>query len=520
MERARRVGSRGSFDGVPPRDGQKPPYETGASAASALLQQAAAILPARMLSGAPRLPSDSVDRASAAEARVGRVLKGKWRLDRLVGLGGTSAVYEAAHRNGARVAIKMMHTDLSVDAVFVRRFLREGYAANAVGHRQVVLVHDDDIDENGAAFLVMELLEGKSLQAMLDESPGGLPVRDVLAWTRTLLNVLAAAHDKGILHRDLKPSNLFLTRERELKVLDFGLAAATKPSGSSTVDTRSSFVLGTPAFMSPEQARGRWELVDARSDIWAVGATLFTLLSGEHVHVATTAQEQLGMAMTVSPRSLGEANRKLSTDVVRLVDRSLAFEPSDRFQSVRDLLEACLGVQTDPGRGVVFPRGSELAETLSNTRMSVAKRRSPVRLGVTGLAVGTLAFSLAASSLLRSADGEKQRAVGAPGARAALAIDEARAAPRQLEGPAPIEPAEENTKSVAKSSQEAKGQPAVPAQTRRAHRTPPSPLLPPRASASAPVPGALHPRRSDSASQAPAESSATLLDTGEFRDRK
>src|SRR5262249_28072444 len=172
---------------------------------------------------------------------------------------------------------------------------------NAVGHPGAVRVLDDDVAEDGAAFLVMELLEGETLYARAKRSGGRLPLREVLALARELCDVLAAAHDKGVVHRDIKPENLFLTTDRVLKVLDFGIArgGAARQGGASTGDggaqgapvpgaTRAGAALGTPAFMPPEQAVGQSREVDARTDLWSAGATIFSLLSGQLVHDAPT----------------------------------------------------------------------------------------------------------------------------------------------------------------------------------------------------------------------------------------
>jgi serine/threonine-protein kinase len=208
-----------------------------------------------------------------ARARVGTTLSGKWRLERLLGIGGMAAVYAAQHRNQKRVAIKLLHPEMSVDEGVKTRFLREGYVANSVDHPGAVAVFDDDVSDDGAAFLVMELLSGETLEDRAEHHNGTLPLGEVLSLTDQLLDVLGSAHERGIIHRDIKPENLFLTTNGELKVLDFGIARLRElsmpPDGSTGVGT----FMGTPAFMSPEQARGRWGEVDFRSDVWAIGAT-------------------------------------------------------------------------------------------------------------------------------------------------------------------------------------------------------------------------------------------------------
>ncbi|MDB4994631.1 MAG: serine/threonine protein kinase, partial [Myxococcaceae bacterium] len=145
------------------------------------------------------------DLREQALERVGRILQGKWHLDALIGVGGTASVYSATHRNHKRAALKMLHRDVSRNAEIRERFLREGYVANTVGHAGAVSVLDDDVSEEGLAFLVMELLEGETLDARWESAGPTLDPLEVLGWTDALLDVLTVAHEKGIVHRDLKP---------------------------------------------------------------------------------------------------------------------------------------------------------------------------------------------------------------------------------------------------------------------------------------------------------------------------
>ena len=273
-----------------------------------------------------------------AQTRVGRVLKDKWRLDSLLGVGGMASVYAATHRNGARVAVKMLHSELSIDPNVRGRFLREGYVANAVGHRGAVTVLDDDVAEDGSVFLVMELLDGETLEARRERSGGRLDAGEVLSISDQLLDVLTAAHAKGIVHRDLKPENIFVTVDSVVKVLDFGIARVRQLSTASTA-TRTGTTMGTPAFMPPEQARGRWELVDPRSDLWAVGASMFTLLTGRLAHEAVTMNEQLLAAMTRQAPSLG-STATFPRQLVAVVDRALAYEMAERWPDAVSMQEA------------------------------------------------------------------------------------------------------------------------------------------------------------------------------------
>jgi len=151
-----------------------------------------------------------------AEKRVGTVLNGKWTLERLIGVGGMAAVYAARHRNGARAAVKVLHSSLARHAQVRERFQREGYAANKVGHPGVVKVLDDEVvtggPDAGGVFLVMELLAGESLQDPLERG-FNYGERDFLRLASEVLDVLQAAHERGVIHRDLKPENLFLARD-------------------------------------------------------------------------------------------------------------------------------------------------------------------------------------------------------------------------------------------------------------------------------------------------------------------
>jgi serine/threonine-protein kinase len=278
-------------------------------------------------------PADDLDQR--ARSRLGKVLHDKWRIDGLLGVGGMAVVYAATHvNNGRRVAIKLLHPELSVNPEVKTRFLREGYVANKVEHTGTVGVLDDDTAEDGSVFLVMELLEGETLEARRARAGHGLPVHEVLSLADRLLDVLAVAHDKGIVHRDIKPENIFLTREGSVKVLDFGIARMRELQGARLTMT-SAGALGTPAFMPPEQARGRWEQVGPQSDIWAVGATMFTLVSGRLVHQAETVNELMLAAMTHAAPPILSVVPGMMPAVANLIDRALAYEPGARWPNAR-----------------------------------------------------------------------------------------------------------------------------------------------------------------------------------------
>jgi eukaryotic-like serine/threonine-protein kinase len=284
---------------------------------------------------------------SIQESRwVGRVLRDKWRIDRRIARGGMGTVFAATHKNnGSTAAIKILHPEFSRDSDTRSRFLQEGYAANQVNHPGVVRIIDDDVSEEGLAFLVMELLEGELLEQRRIRKGGKLPLVEVYELADQLLDVLAVAHAKGIVHRDIKPDNIFLTRQGRLKVLDFGFAQMK--TGFRTEQTATGFLLGTPGFMAPEQAIGNRPLIDAQTDIWAVGATLFILLTGEPVHDGESAAEMLVAAANFPARSIALLEPALPTKLKAIVDRALAFQKLERWPDARSMQAALRAV---PGR--------------------------------------------------------------------------------------------------------------------------------------------------------------------------
>jgi len=286
----------------------------------------------------PASPDDEI--AAAAQARVGRTLRQKWRLDRLIGVGGMAAVYAATHRNENRAAVKVLHDELCAVDEIKRRFLREAYVANKVTHPGSVRVLDDDTDTDGTTFLVMDLLEGETLAQRLERGPKRMFAAEVLKISDQLLDVLAAAHDQSIVHRDVKPENVFLTTAGQTKLLDFGFARVLDAAQLASSMTGVRTTLGTPAFMPPEQAAGRWNEVDRRSDLWALGATMFFALSGEHVHEGKSLADVLVAAATQPARSLQSVASHLSPAVVAVVQRALAFEMPMRWPDARTMQKA------------------------------------------------------------------------------------------------------------------------------------------------------------------------------------
>jgi serine/threonine-protein kinase len=293
---------------------------------------------AKTAEGAPA--ADTGHRLDSANRRLGLVLRGKYRLEGVLGIGGMSVVYRAIHRNQAEFAIKMLLPEYGANDELRARFLREGYAANSVKHPGAVRVVDDDIAEDGTAFLVLELLHGLACDELCATHGGRLPLDAVCAIGLQALEVLHAAHVNGIIHRDVKPANLFLLRSGDLKVLDFGIARVRETLTTGTHTTGSGVLLGTPAFMAPEQAMGKASDVDARADIFSLGATLFSLVTGLTVHEGDSGRELLVKLVTRPTRSLLEVMPELPTDIADVIDRALDVDREERWASAGAMREA------------------------------------------------------------------------------------------------------------------------------------------------------------------------------------
>ncbi len=281
----------------------------------------------------------------AASRRVGGLVKNKWHLDAMLGLGGMAAVYAATHRNGQRAALKIMHIDLARDRGVVDRFLREAYLANKIGHPACVKVLDDDVTEADEPFLIMELLEGETVRDWWRRTGRTVPVAQALHIAERVLDCLAACHAQGVVHRDLKPANLFLTRAGEVKLLDFGVAreqGGERPAHG--------LALGTPAYMSPEQARGQVNRIDGRSDVFSVGALLHALITGRRIHRGKTEKESLHLAANEPVPSIANIAPDMPQELVRLIDRALAWEPRDRYRDAREMQSAVIAAMSSATR--------------------------------------------------------------------------------------------------------------------------------------------------------------------------
>jgi eukaryotic-like serine/threonine-protein kinase len=348
-----------------------------------------------------------------AERRVGQTF-GKYRIERVLGAGGMATVYLAVHRNGHKVALKVLSAELGSDDDMRARFVREGYAANSIDHPGVVRVIDDDVADDGAPFLVMELLEGETVHGRLTAAGGVLSAREVLALAYQLLDVLAVAHARGTIHRDLKPDNLFLTHDGTLKVLDFGIARIVMPQSGSD-PTRTGRAMGTPAYMAPEQAFGKTRDIDARTDLWSVGATLFTLLSGCYVHEAENAAQLVVFAATRPARPLRSVAKDVPEEVAAIVDRACAYERADRWQDARSMQRAV----SDAYRRLF---GADVASARVSGRMSKAAVESAPTLDVSGASLAAAEAPRAPPSSPITPARRQRRLLGAMAAGLAVIV--------------------------------------------------------------------------------------------------
>jgi len=267
---------------------------------------------------------------------------GPYKIESVIGAGGMGQVYRAVDtRLGREVAVKVLSPALSRDREQLRRFEQEARAAGMLNHPNILAIYDIG-DEEGSRFIVSELLEGESLRARIRE--GIIPARKAIDYAVQVARGLAAAHEKGIVHRDLKPENLFVTRDGQVKILDFGLVKLTSnrftagDEESDTLrpgDTEPGLILGTVGYMAPEQVRGGSG--DQRSDLFAFGAILYEMLSGNRAFRGDSAIEALNAILKDEPADLLEANPSLPAALDRIVRHCLEKNPNERFQSARDV---------------------------------------------------------------------------------------------------------------------------------------------------------------------------------------
>jgi serine/threonine-protein kinase len=401
---------------------------------------------------------------------IGQMLDTKYRIVRVIGVGGMGTVYEGEHTLiRRRVAIKVLAGDSAHTPDIIRRFEREAQAAGHIGSDHILEVLDLGTTADGHRYMVMEYLEGRTLAAHL-ERVGRMTPAQIAPLSRQILAGLAAAHDARIVHRDLKPSNVFILREKAglrdfVKIIDFGISKFEEPAIASRL-TQSGAVLGTPFYMSPEQARG--QAVDARSDLHAVGVILFEAVTGRAPFDGKNFNElmfQIGSGDRPRPRAFLP---DLDPRFAAIIEKAMKLRPQERYQTApefaRDVeawmransLSTSTGeivladlplpqplVPTDPGAGTVAIEadGQDRRRTVTNASIDKLARTSTLRRRWRWIALGAgagVGFAVVGAALLvrRSAGPAMTEPppVASSGAQDAIAVIPSPPAP----APAPV----------------------------------------------------------------------------------
>jgi eukaryotic-like serine/threonine-protein kinase len=280
--------------------------------------------------------------AAAARALTGAVLSRRWRLLQKVGDGGMGEVYAAEPVDGgARVAVKLLRPEFLGEPQVLSRFLEEGSLCSRLIHPNIARMLECATAEDGSPYLVMELLEGVPLGAYM-QNGARIPLAQAVPILQGILGGLAAAHAQGVVHRDLKPDNVFLTRGPGgtfvVKVLDFGIAKVMDAAGGMGSRTRTGMLLGTPAYMSPEQVKSPKD-VDARADLWSAGVMFYEMLTGRVAFPAPTEYARLAAVMTSEPEPIERVDPALAP-VGPFVQRALRKNRDDRYPSALEMARA------------------------------------------------------------------------------------------------------------------------------------------------------------------------------------
>src|SRR3569833_1428693 len=297
-----------------------------------------------------------------------------------VGAGGMGEVYRASDSRLSRtVAIKVLPESFVEDTSRLKRFEQEARSIAALNHPNILSVFDIGVTDN-FPYVVLEFLDGKTLRERLNE--GAIPVAKAVEMGQQIARGLTAAHERGIVHRDLKPENIFITRDGQLKILDFGLAKPLALSAEATLGSHTTpgVVLGTAGYMAPEQVRG--EQVDQRPDIISFGAVMYEMLGGRRAFSGDTSVEVMTAVLKADPPEFDEA-LKISPGLDRIVRHCLEKNPADRFQTARDLAFA-LGALS----------GSQVSTSQQRALAAAATKRSWIPWAVAAITLMALGTSL------------------------------------------------------------------------------------------------------------------------------
>ena len=333
--------------------------------------------------GAVAVEARAVD---GPDSLVGTVLQQRYELVRKIGQGGMGAVYEATHKLiGKRVAVKVLLDKYAQKDQVVARLEQEARLASSIGHSNIIDITDFGQTDDGRTFVVMEFLEGESLGALIARS-GRLDPQRAVGIAHQVASALGAAHQKGIVHRDIKPENIFLVRRGEedfVKVVDFGISKSIRPESDEDSPrlTQTGMVLGTPLYMSPEQARGDDEL-DHRIDIYALGVILYEMVTAEVPFRGSNYLNILSQVLSDEPTPPSQLNPEVSPDLEAVILKAMEKDRGERYQTLEEMGADLASLLSD----ALATTGARLT---ANRRRRKAVRRSAFRtmIWVAGLSV-------------------------------------------------------------------------------------------------------------------------------------
>src|SRR4051794_1203822 len=308
---------------------------------------------------------------------IGQAL-GHYRIESKLGEGGMGVVYRAFDTHLDRpVAIKILPADATASPERKRRFVQEAKAASALNHPNIVHIYDIS-SSDGTDFIAMEFVPGKTLDQLIGKS--GLPFKDTLRYSIQIADALARAHSAGIVHRDLKPANIIVSEDGRVKLLDFGLAKLTEKAvdfdaATETVtavdglQTEEGSILGTVAYMSPEQAEGR--KVDARSDIFTFGSVLYEMVTGRRPFEGGSKISTLSAILNNEPRPSGELTPNVPAELEKIVSRCMRKDPERRAQHIGDIKLALEDLKEDSASGKLSPSSTAAVPAGARSRFPV-----------------------------------------------------------------------------------------------------------------------------------------------------